>query len=145
MRWVNEITNRERLEKWIFSKKINKLDDLIIWLDQLNFISLHHHCILYAWTIRFRIASVYLRRFVSSILHQFVDFASSRSTIIQSRWFIQIEMIFFIFIDFRNRSEINEHENEYAILMKSNENYNEARKWLDQKKKILVTNEDLDS
>jgi hypothetical protein len=135
MRWVNKITNRERFEKLIFSKKINKFDDLIIWFDQLNFILLHHYCILHAWTTRLRIAFSYLRRFVSSILHQFVDFASSRFTIIQSKWFIQVEMTSFIFIDFRDRREINEHENEYAILMKSNRNDNEARRQLDQKKK----------
>jgi hypothetical protein len=67
MRWVDEITNRERLERLVFSRKTNKSDDLIIWFNQLNFISLHHHCILHAWTIRLRIASAYLRRFVSSI------------------------------------------------------------------------------
>ncbi len=67
MRWVNEVANRERLEELVFSKKINKLDDLIIWFNQLNFISLYHHCIFHAWTIRLRIAFVYLRRFVSSI------------------------------------------------------------------------------
>jgi hypothetical protein len=135
MRWINERANRERFEELVFSRKINKSDDSIIWFDQLNFISLHHHCILHAWTIRLRVASVYLRRFVSSILHQFVDFASSRSTIIQSRWFIQVEMISFIFIDFRNRREINEHEDEYTILMRSNRSDNEARRQLDQKKK----------
>jgi hypothetical protein len=32
----------------------------------------------------------------SQFLHQYVDFESSRSTIIQSRWFIQVEMISFI-------------------------------------------------
>jgi hypothetical protein len=90
MRWVDEITNRERLEKLIFSRKIKKSDDLIIWFDQLNFISLHHYCILHAWTIRFRIVFAYLRRFVSSIFHQYVNFASSRSTIIESRWFFHI-------------------------------------------------------
>jgi hypothetical protein len=52
-------------------------------------------------------------------------------------------MIFFIFINFRNRRKINEFENEYAILMKLNRNNNEKRKKLDQKK-ILVTNEDFD-
>jgi hypothetical protein len=135
MRWVDEIANRERFEKLIFSKKFNKSDDLIIWFDQLNFISLHHHCILHAWTIRLRIAFVYLRRFVSSILHQFVDFASSRFTIIQSRWFIQVEMIFFISTDFRSRREINEHEDEYAILMRSDRSDNETRRQFDQKKK----------
>jgi hypothetical protein len=135
MRWVDEITNRERLERLIFSRKINKSDDLIIWFDQLNFISLHHHCILHAWTIRLRIASAYLRRFVSSILHQFVDFASSRFTIIQSRWFIQVEMTSFISSDFRDRRKFNEHEDEYAILMRSDRSDNETRRQLDQKKK----------
>jgi hypothetical protein len=135
MRWINEITNRRRFEKLVFSRKTNKSDDLIIWFDQLNFISLHHHCILHAWTIRLRIAFAFLRRFVSSILHQFVDFASSRSTNIRSRWFIQVEMISFISTDFRSRQEINEHEDEYAILMKSNRSDNKARRWLDQKKK----------
>jgi hypothetical protein len=145
MRWIDEITNRERFEKLIFSKKINKSNDLIIWFNQLNFISLHHHCILHAWTIRLWIAFAYLRRFVSSILHQFVDFASNCSTIIHWEWFIQVGMIFFIFTDFRDRRKVNEHEEEYEILMKSNRSDNEARRWLDQKKKILVTNEDLDS
>ncbi len=136
MRWVDEIADRGRPEGLVFSRKTNKSDDLIIWFDQLNFISLHHHCILHAWTTRLRIASAYLRRFVSSILHQFVDFASSRFTIIQSRWFIQIEMISFIFTDFRDRREVNEHENEYAILMRSNRSDNETRRQLDQKKKF---------
>jgi hypothetical protein len=67
IRWVDEITNRERFEKLIFSKKINKSNDLIIWFDQLNFISLHHRLILHAWTTWLRIASAYLRWFVSSI------------------------------------------------------------------------------
>ncbi len=44
-------------------------------------------------------------------------------------------MIFFIFIDFRDRREINKHEDEYAILMKSDRSDNEARRQLDQKKK----------
>ncbi len=108
---------------------------MIIWFDQLNFISLHHHSILHAWTIRSRVASAYLRRFVSSFLHQYVDFESSRSTIIQSRWFIQVEMISFISTDFRNHREIKELEDEYAILMRSDRSDNRARRWLDQKKK----------
>jgi hypothetical protein len=67
MRWVDEITNRERLERLIFSKKIKRSDDWIIWSDQLIFVSSHHHSILHAWTIRLRIALAYLRRFVSTI------------------------------------------------------------------------------
>jgi hypothetical protein len=128
MRWVDEIANRERFEKLVFSKKINKSDDLIIWFDQLNFISLHHHCILYAWTIRLRIPFAYLKRFVSSILYQYVDFASSRFTIIQSRWFLSYLLIFEIV----ERSMSSKIRN--TMLMKSDRNDNEARRQLDQKK-----------
>jgi hypothetical protein len=39
-----------------------------------------------------------------------------------------IEMISFRFIDFRNRRKINEFENEYAILMRSNRSDNEERR-----------------
>jgi hypothetical protein len=45
-------------------------------------------------------------------------------------------MISFIFIDFWDRRKINEHENEYAILMKSNRSDNETRRWLNQKKNL---------
>jgi hypothetical protein len=53
-------------------------------------------------------------------------------------------MISFISIDFRSRREINEHEDEYAILMRSDRSDNKARRQLDQKKNNLVTIEDLD-
>jgi hypothetical protein len=137
------ITNREWFERLIFSRKINKLNDLIIRLNQLNFTLLHHHYILHAWTIWLRIASAYLRRFVSSILHQFVDFVSSRFTIIQSIEFIQVEMISFIFIDFR--SSRDQWARKWVC------NFDEIRsKWQRSSKmtwseeKILMTNEDLD-
>jgi hypothetical protein len=128
MRWVDEITNRERLERLIFSKKIKKSDDLIIWFDQLNFISLHHYCILHAWTIRFRIASAYLRRFVSSILHQYVDFASIHFTIIQSRWLLSYILIFEI-VEKSMSSKIKD-----MMLMRLNLSDNEVRRQLVQKK-----------
>jgi hypothetical protein len=76
MRWVDEIANRERAEELFFRKEIFLIRwfdhliwsaDLIIWSDQLIFVSSHHHSILHAWTIRLRIASAYLKRFVSSI------------------------------------------------------------------------------
>jgi hypothetical protein len=54
---------------------------------------------------------------------------------IESFYNHSIEMISFRFIDFRDRREINEFENEYAILMKSDQSDNERRRWLDQKKK----------
>ncbi len=126
MRWWDELM-RERIEKrferLVFSRKINKSDDLIIWFIKLNFISLHHHLILYAWTIRLRTASAYLRRFVSSILHQFVDFASSRSTVIQSKWFLSDLLIF-------------------EIVEKSMSSKMNMRSWWDQ---IEVTTKDEDS
>jgi hypothetical protein len=130
MRWVDEIANRGRPERLVFSRKTNKSDDLIIWFDQLNFISLHHHSILHAWTTRSRVASAYLRQFVSSILHQFVDFASSRSTIIQSRWFLSYVLIFEI-VEKSMSSKIRD-----TMLMRSDRSDNEARKQLDQKKII---------
>jgi hypothetical protein len=39
-----------------------------------------------------------------------------------------IEMISFRFIDFRSRREINEFEDEYAILMRSDRSDNEERR-----------------
>jgi hypothetical protein len=44
-------------------------------------------------------------------------------------------MISFRSTDFRDRREVNEFEDEYAILMKSDRSDNEERKCLDQKKK----------
>jgi hypothetical protein len=136
IRWVDKIANRERLERLIFSKKTKRSDDLIIWSDQLIFISSHHHSILHAWTTRSRIASVYLRRFVSSI-------SSSICWLrIESFYDHSVEMIYsnrddlFKSTDFRDRREVKELEDEYAILMKSDRNDNEARRHLDQKKKI---------
>jgi hypothetical protein len=138
MRKVDEIANRERFERLIFSRKINKSDDLIIWFDQLNSISLHHHCILHAWTIRLRIASAYLRRFVSSIFHQFIDFASSRSTIIESRWFLLYLLIF----------EIVEKSKSSKMSMRFWWNQIEVTTKLEDiliRRKSFVTIEDLDS
>jgi hypothetical protein len=54
---------------------------------------------------------------------------------IESFYSHSIEMISFRSIDFRNRRKINEFEDEYAILMKSDRSDNEKRRWLDQKKK----------
>jgi hypothetical protein len=50
---------------------------------------------------------------------------------IESIYNHSIEMISFRSTDFRNRRKINEFENEYAILMKSNRNDNERQRWLD--------------
>jgi hypothetical protein len=40
-------------------------------------------------------------------------------------------MISFISTDFRDRREVNEHENEYAIFMRSDRSDNEAERQLD--------------
>jgi hypothetical protein len=47
---------------------------------------------------------------------------------IKSFYSHSIEMISFRFTDFRDRREVNEFENEYAILMKSDRSDNEERK-----------------
>jgi hypothetical protein len=47
---------------------------------------------------------------------------------IESFYNHSIEMISFKFIDFRNRRKINEIEDEYAILMRSNRSDNEERR-----------------
>jgi hypothetical protein len=115
------------------------LFDQMIWSsDLINWFLSHHIIIQFFMHEQFDFESHLLiwddsyRQF----LHQSVDFESSRSTIIQSRWFIQVEMISFISIDFRSRREINEHEDEYAILMRSDRSDNRARRQLDQKKII---------
>jgi hypothetical protein len=47
---------------------------------------------------------------------------------IESFYDHSIEMIFYISTDFRDRREINEFEDEYAILMKSDRSDNEERR-----------------
>jgi hypothetical protein len=115
------------------------LFDQMIWSsDLINWFLFHHIIIQFFMHERYDHESHLLiwddsyRQF----LHQYVDFESSRSTIIQSRWFIQVEMISFISTDFRNRREVKELEDEYAILMRSDRSENEARRHLDQKKRV---------
>jgi hypothetical protein len=57
-----------------------------------------------------------------------VDFSSICWFRIESFYNHLIEMISFRFIDFRSRREINEFENKYAILMKSDRSDNEERR-----------------
>jgi hypothetical protein len=57
-----------------------------------------------------------------------VDFSSICWLRIELFYNHSIDMIFFKFIDFRDRREINEFEDEYAILMKSDRNDNEKRR-----------------
>jgi hypothetical protein len=56
------------------------------------------------------------------------DFSSICWFRIESFYSHSIEMIFFRFIDFRNRREVNKFEDEYAILMRSNRSDNERRR-----------------
>ncbi len=106
-------------------------------INQLIFVSSHHHLILHAWTIRLWVASVYLRRFVSFILHQYVDFASNRFTIIQSRWFFSNLLIFEI-VEKSMNSKMNMRSWWNQIEM-TTKNKNDLIK-----RKIFVTNKDLD-
>jgi hypothetical protein len=55
---------------------------------------------------------------------------------IESFYSHSIEMISFRSIDFRDCRKVNEFEDEYAILMKSDRSDNEERRCLDQKKKF---------
>jgi hypothetical protein len=63
--WNSELRTNRRT----FLSKRNLFDQMIWSSDLINWsvISLHHYSILHAWTIRSRVASAYLRRFVSSI------------------------------------------------------------------------------
>jgi hypothetical protein len=130
MNWWNSEPKNFSFEKRSFWS-----DDLIIWFDRWT---LSHYIIIQFFMHKRLDHESHLLIWDDSnrqILHQYVDFESSHSTIIQSRWFIQVEMISFIFTDFRDRREINELEDEYAILMRSDRSDNEARKHLDQKKR----------
>jgi hypothetical protein len=115
------------------------LFDQVIWSPDLISWFLSHHIIIQFFMHERSDSEPHLLIWddvYRQFLHQFVDFGSSRSTIIQSRWFIQVEMISFISTDFRDCREINEHEDEYAILMRSDRSDNRARRQLDQEKII---------
>jgi hypothetical protein len=144
MRWVDEITNRERLEKLIFSKKIKRSNDLIIWFDQLIFVSSHHHSILHAWTIRSRIASAYLRRFVSSIFSSIYWFR------IESFYDHSVEMIYtsrndFFHIYWFSKSSRSQRARKWVCdfdEIKSKWQRSSKTSWSEEKN--LVTIQDLD-
>jgi hypothetical protein len=138
--WDHEMSwwdNESRTIRRTFLSKRNLFDKMIWSFDLINWILFHYIIIQFFMHERFDHESHLLIWDDSNrqILHQYVDFESSRFTIIQSRWFIQVEMIFFIFTDFRDRREVNEHENDYAILMRSDRSDNKARRQPDQKKR----------
>jgi hypothetical protein len=135
MSWWN---NESRTARRTFLSRRDLFDQMIWSSDLINWFLSHHIIIQFFMHERFDFEPHLLiwNDSYRQFLHQSVDFESSRFTIIQSRWFIQVEIISFIFIDFRDRQEINEHENEYAILMKSDRSDNRARRQLDQKKII---------
>jgi hypothetical protein len=134
MSWWN---NESRTIRRTFLSKKDLFDQMIWSFDLINWILFYYIIIQFFVPERFDHESHLLiwDDLNRQILHQYVDFESSRFTIIQSRWFIQVKMISFIFTDFRHRREINEHRDEYAILMRSDRSDNEARRQLDQKKR----------
>jgi hypothetical protein len=144
MRWVDEVANRERFERLVFSRKIKRSDDLIIWSDQLIFVSSHHHSILHAWTTRLRIALAYLRRFVSSI-------SSSICWLrIESFYDHSIEMIYssrddFFYIYWFSRSSRSQWARRWVCdsdEIKSKWQQSSKTAWSEENN--LVTTEDLD-
>jgi hypothetical protein len=145
MKWIDEIANRERFVELVFPKKINKSDDLIIWFDQLNFISLHHHSILHAWTIRSRNAFAYLRRFVSSISSSICWFR------IETFYDYSVEMIYssrddFFHIYWFSRSSRSQRARRWICdsdEIRSKWQRSSKTSWSEEKN--LVTIEDLDS
>jgi hypothetical protein len=139
--WDDEISwwdSEPRTARRTFLQKRDFSDQMIWSSDLINWILSHYIIIQFFMHEQIDHESHLLIWDDSNrqILHQYVDFESSRFTSIQSRWFIQVEMISFIFINFRNRREINEHENEYTLLMKSNRSDNRVWRHLDQKKII---------
>jgi hypothetical protein len=145
MRWVDEVANRERFERLIFSKKIKRSDDLFIWSDQLIFISSHHHSIFHAWTIRSRVAFVYLRRFVLSIFSSICWFR------IESFYDHSVEMIYlnrddFFHIYWFSRSLRDQRARRWVWdLDEIRSKWQQSSKTSWSKEKSLVTIEDLDS
>jgi hypothetical protein len=145
MRWVDEITNRERVEELFFREKSFWSNDLIIWFDQLIFVSSHHHSILYAWTTRSRIAFAYLKRFVSSISSSICWFR------IESFYDHSIEMIYssrddFFHIYWFSKSSRNQRTRKWISdfnEIKSKWKQNSKTSWSEEKN--LMTIEDLDS
>jgi hypothetical protein len=140
--WDSESRTIRELD---FSRKSNKSDDLIIWFDQLNFISLHHHSILYAWTIWSRVASAYLKRFVSFI-------SSSICWLrIESFYDHSVEMIYssrddFFHIYWFSKSSKSQKARRWVCdsdEIRSKWQRSSKTSWSEEKS--LVTTEDLDS
>jgi hypothetical protein len=138
--WNDEMNwwdNVSKTSQRIFISRRNLFDQMIWSFDLINRILSHYIIIQFFIHERFDHKS-HLFIWDDSYRWFFINLLISRRVVLRSfsrRWFIQIEMIFFIFTDFRERREINEHENEYAILMRSDRSDNEARRQLDQKKK----------
>jgi hypothetical protein len=145
MGWVDERANRERLERLVFSRKTKRSDDLIIWSDQLIFVSSHYHSILHAWTTRSRIASAYLRRFVSSISSSICWFR------IESFYDHSVEMIYssrddFFHIYWFSRSSRSQWARRWVCnLDEIRSKWQQSSKTAWSEENNLVTIEDLDS
>jgi hypothetical protein len=131
-------SSESRTSRRIFLSKRNLFDQMIWSFDLISWFLFHYIIIQFFMHERFD-HELHLLIWDDSnrqIFHQYVDLESSRFTIIQSRWFIQVEMISFIFTDFRSRREVKKLENEYAILMRSDRSDNRARRHLDHKKEV---------
>jgi hypothetical protein len=101
MRWVDEITNRERLERLIFSRKIKKIRwfDHLIWSADFYFItsSFNSSCMNDSITNRtclfktIRIVNFFINMLTSNriVLRSF-----SRNNLFKSRWFLLYLLIF---------------------------------------------------
>jgi hypothetical protein len=101
MRWVDEIANRERLERLIFSKKIKKIRwfDHLIWSTDFCLItsSFNSSCMNDSITNRtclfetIRIVNFFINMLISNrvVLRSF-----SRDDLFKSRWFLSYLLIF---------------------------------------------------
>jgi hypothetical protein len=110
--WDDEMNwwdSESRANRRTFLSKRNLFDQMIWSSDLISWILSHYIIIQFFMHERLDHESHLLiwddsyRQF----LHQYIEFESSLSTIIQSRWFIQVEMISFISTDFRDRREMS--------------------------------------
>jgi hypothetical protein len=101
MRWIDKITNRERLEKLVFSRNINKSDDLIHLIRSIEYYLItslfNSSCMNDSITNRIclfetiRIVNFFINMLTSNriVLRSF-----SRDDLFKSRWFLSYLLIF---------------------------------------------------
>jgi hypothetical protein len=139
--WGGEVSwwgSGPRTARRTFLSGRNLFDQMIWSPDLINWILSHYIIIQFFMHERFDHEShlliwgdSYRRFFINLLISRRVVLRSfNRDNLFKSRWFSSYTT------DFRNRRKINEHENEYAILMRSDRSDNRARRQLDQKKII---------